>query len=206
MRILIPITALSVTLSPLFGQEEADSDAVCWHARPGNECVVTVLTTAGMYLKPIPGNEVLARGVVDWGFLFRISPNDAAGASVLLSGDNDDFVVGFELRYRRWIGSEQSVDLAAGLPVTGEPVSLYGLIKWNPVHWFGLAVRPEWRKKPVENVYVLDLTGAVVQKTDEASHFHLSMGLEFGWWPGLALSVAGGVVLLLIAIALSGMH
>jgi hypothetical protein len=64
-------------------------------------------------------------------------------------------------------------------------VAPYGLIKYSPVHWAGLAVRPEWRRGSYNG---------------EPYSFVIFVGVDFGWVPGAVGTVAGGVA----ALALVG--
>ena len=73
--------------------------------------------------------------------------------------------------------------------------SVYGLVKWNPVHWFGVGVRPELVRR---NVFLG--CGTTTCTYDVRSQARLSIGTEFGWVPGLALTgAAGAAVLVLVA-------
>src|SRR5207247_9570413 len=94
--------------------------------------------------------------MADWGALAHVGPRDAVGVSFFASLHADAFVLGPAVRYRRWIGPGQSVDIALGTPVLssdyGATLSAYVLVKWNPVHCFGIAPLPEARR-PVTTFY-----------------------------------------------------
>src|SRR5438034_2647716 len=133
--------------------------------------------------------------MADWGALANVGPRQAVGASFFASLDADAFVLGPAVRYRRWIGADQSVDIALGTPVVssdyGPTLSPYGLVKWNPAHWVGIALRPEVRRP----VTTCDQSGC-----RSGSRFVGSAGVEFGWVPGLSLTFPGSVTALVAAI------
>ena len=95
------------------------------------------------------------------------------------------FHVGAELRYRHRLDSKQSIDFGIGLSLFGqsslsERVALYyGLVKWNPVHWFGIALRPEMQRKGGQGFEYI-WPGNQLVKVDDPYRFHLSLGIEIG--------------------------
>ena len=129
---------------------QAAQRVLCYRGRPKPDCSTFVLTNFGTYLvlgRARSGNTPL-RAVVDWGLMFNVSARDAVGASVFLSGDRDGFGIGPALRYRRWIGDAQSIELAVGAPLASggdnykmNTGSVFGLVKWSPNHWFAVAAR-----------------------------------------------------------------
>ena len=193
---------LSCALLPgiLTAQRSSRSSPACWRARPQERCRVIILTNFGGYVQSRAAQgETHFRAMTDWGALAHVGPRDAVGVSFFASLDADAFVLGPAVRYRRWIGPDQSVDIALGTPVLssdyGATLSAYGLVKWNPVHWVGIALRPEVRRP----VTTCDQTGCRA-----GSRFVGSAGVEFGWVPGLSLTFAAGAVGLVAAIALAG--
>jgi hypothetical protein len=211
--VLLAISCAAIPAA-VIAQDSTDVSPVCWHARPKPECEIVVLTDFGLYYTPIPSDKSGMRAVADWGVLFNISETDAFGITVFGSLDHDEFSFGPEVRYRRWLGSEQSIDVAIGLPLPGLgnapqgswAASPHGLVKWNPVHWFGIALRPELRRRTAPKIFVLDPSGFLYQEPGEGSSFYMSAGVEFGWIPGVSLAAAGGVAALLLAILFSGMR
>lgn len=183
-------------------------EGLCYRARPKPGCSAFVLTNVGSYLvlgRAASGNTPL-RAVVDWGLMVNVSARDAVGASVFVSEDRDGFGVGPALRYRRWIGSSQSVELAVGAPLaiggdnykmhTG---SAFGLVKWSPNHWFAVAARPELIRGPVFlGCGPISCPGDEVQ-----SRVRLSLGAEIGWVPGLAATPLGLLAMVFVAVASS---
>jgi hypothetical protein len=166
------------------------------HPRPLPYCKVFFLPNAGVYvvLSKMNAYETRWRGVVDLGVMVNVAKRDAIGASWFFLADDDGFTTGPALRYRRWFKQERSLDLAVGTPIANseevETGSVFGLIKYNPVHWFGAAVRPEYVRRPE------------FDPTTNTSHTKGSgrvyAGVEFSGLAGLALSAAG----VLIAAAL----
>ena len=65
-------------------------------------------------------------------------------------------------------------------------------------HWFGVGVRPEYLRRTRFDC------GPSTCTEYTASSTRVYGGIEFGWFPGLALSVGGGMAAGLALIALSG--
>jgi hypothetical protein len=169
-----------------------DANHPSMHPRPLPDCKVFFLPNAGLYvaLTKMNSYETPWRGVVDLGVMVNISKRDAIGASWFFIADDDGFTTGPAIRYRRWFERERSLDLAVGTPVrSSEDIqtgSIYGLIKYNPVHWFGVALRPEYVRRPEYS----DSSGTY----STGSSGRVYAGVEFRGMPGLALSAAGVVV------------
>ena len=156
-----------------------------------------LLTNAGVYVgSPSP------RALVDWGVMVQVGRQAAIGASFFAIGDHDGFAGGPTVRYRRWLGPQASLDVAVGTSIVvsttnnnPETGSLYGLVKWNPVPWFGIAARPELIRR------IQSPCGPFGCTYD--SQPQLSLGVEFGRVPGLVLSVPGVLVVAAVG-ALAG--
>ena len=176
------------------------SCTLCWRGRPIERCRVMILTDFGGYLQwsTISGGEPL-RVVGDWGVLVNVGARNAVGVSFFTSYDSGDgLILGPAVRYRRWLSPTQSIDLGLGTPLYTSDyeaaLSAYGLIKYNPTHWVGFAVRPELRRQTSSDFYNGD--------SSTRSSFVISAGVEFGWIPGLALTVTSIVVGLLAVMGL----
>ena len=177
------------------------ADNACFRARPAPECSVFFITNAGGYFKPGRTDGGSVRAIVDWGVMANAGPHHAIGGSWFVSLDSDDFTTGPVVRYRRWFAGDRSLDVALGTVVAGGQLkagSLLGLVKYNPVHWFGVAVRPEYLRRSAFTC------GSSTCTEYTATSARIYGGVEFGWIPGLALSLGGGVALGLLVIALSG--
>lgn len=126
----------------------------------------------------------------------------AVGASWFVSLDEDDVMTGPVIRYRRWLGRDGSLEVALGTPVAGgnnvKAGSVLGLVKYSPVHWFGIGVRPESLRRRAFNC----VPSACTEFTERSGRVY--GGVEFGWVPGFVLSSAGVVLGGLAAIVLSG--
>jgi hypothetical protein len=106
------------------------ADRFCFHGRPAPACRFLAVT----------------------GFGVSFGSRDAIGVSWFVTIDEIGRT-GPALRYRRWLNSGRSLDVAVGLPVAvsesyadtriGRGGSVLGLITYNPVPWFGFAIRPE---------------------------------------------------------------
>jgi hypothetical protein len=130
---------------------------------------------------------------LDWGLMANVGGRTAIGASFFALWDDDGCAAGPAVRYRRWLRRAGSLDVAIGAPITGDRIktgSLYGLVKWNPVHWFGVALRPEFVRQ------IVNTCGVGTCTLDTRSRAKLWLGVEFGWVPGLVLPVATGVAAL----------
>lgn len=175
----------------------------CFRSRPLPRCRAFWLTNAGGYVNPIgtTNGETAFRVNVDWGLMVNTSARAAVGVSALIMLDADEFTVAPAVRYRRWFSADRSLDLAIATPIsTGDLKrgSVLGMIKYNPDHWLGVALRPEYVRRDVFNC------GPVTCQHRVVTSARLYTGVEVGWFPGLTLSVAGGVVLGLLIIALAG--
>jgi hypothetical protein len=175
----------------------------CFRARPAPDCRVFFTTNAGGYVTPSRTNGGSSfRAIVDWGVMVNASPGHAIGASWFLTGDEDELTTGPVIRYRRWLTRDRSLEVALGTPVSSggnlKAGSVLGLVKYNPVQWFGIGVRPEYVRRRAFNC------GPSTCTEFTATSGRVYGGVEFGWFPGLTLSLGGGVVLGLAAIALAG--
>ena len=174
---------------------------LCYHARPKPACSAFILTNFGGYL--VLGrdeiNDTPLRDVADWGLMVNVSTRDAIGASVFASLDRLGFGLGPAVRYRRWLPSSASFEVAVGTPLvtttnnihTG---SVFGLVRWSPNHWFAVAARPELVRRTV-----FLSCGPTTCNSEVQSRGRVSLGVEFGWVPGLVLTGAGGVAALVLA-------
>ena len=177
---------------------------LCYRARPKPACSAFVFTNFGGYLV-LGGdtfNDTPLREVADWGVMVNATARDAVGASVFASLDRLGFVVGPAVRYRRWLSSAAALDIAVGAPLmtTGDiqSGSVFGLVRWSPNDWFAVAARPELvRRSEFLGCGPTTCTSGV------QSRGRVSVGLEFGRVPGLALTAAASVATLLLAAAIA---
>ncbi len=181
----------------------AQGAPLCYRARPRPACSAFVFTNFGAYLvlSRDGTNDTPFREVADWGFMANVTPRDAVGASVFASLDRLGFVVGPAVRYRRWLSSAAALDIAVGTPLvtTTDDIqsgSVFGLVRWSPNDWFAVAARPELvRRSEFLGCGPTTCTSGI------QSRGRVSLGLEFGRVPGLALTAAAGVATLLLAAA-----
>lgn len=169
------------------------ADNPCFHARPAPECRVFFITNAGGYFTPRSTNgSTSLRAIVDWGVMVNVSPRDAIGGSWFVTLDEDEFTTGPVVRYRRWFEGDRSLDVALGTAVAGGQLkagSILGLVKYNPVHWFGVGVRPEYLRRSAFTCGPLTCTEYT------ATSVRVYGGVEFGWVPGLVLTLGAGAAL-----------
>ena len=176
---------------------------LCYRARPKPVCSAFVFTNFGGYLV-LGGdtfNDTPLREVADWGVMVNVAARDAVGASLFASLDRLGFVVGPAVRYRRWLSSAAALDIAVGTPLvtTTDDIqsgSVFGLVRWSPNDWLAVAARPEL----VRRSEFLGC-GPTTCASGVQSRGRLSLGLEFGRVPGLALTAAASVATLLLAAA-----
>jgi hypothetical protein len=207
VRGLALLGALLAAASPAIGQSQApprSADNPCFHAHPKPACSVFFLTNAGAYIGR-PEGRTSFRGTVDWGVMVNTSPRNAFGASWFVTLDEeDDFSTGPVARYRRWFGEGRSLDVAVGTPVAADqikPGSILASVKYSPVQWFGVALRPEAVRR---TTYECVDAGCTATAPHTATSGRAYVGVEFGWVPGLVLSIGGGLLAGLAALALAG--
>ena len=75
-----------------------------------------------------------------------------------------------------------------------QPGSVFGLVKWNANDWIGLAMRPEFVRRQVVGCGTAACTSAQMR---------VSLGVEVGRVPGLAMTVASSILGGLTAIAVA---
>jgi len=207
------LTLLSISLllawpekAPAQGAQDSAAGqptaSLCYRARPKPACSAFVFPNFGGYL--VFGgdafNDTPLREVADWGVMVNVTARNAVGASLFASLDRLGFVLGPTVRYRRWLSSVAALDVAVGTPLmtTGDiqSGSVFGLVRWSPNDWFAVAARPEL----VRRSEFLGC-GPTTCASGVQSRGRLSLGLEFGRVPGLALTAAASVATLLLAAA-----
>jgi hypothetical protein len=149
-------------------------------------------------------NDTPLREVADWGLMANVTTRNAVGASMFASLDRLGFTLGPAVRYRRWLPSGGSVEFAVGTPLvtsTAYPLSgtVFGLVRWSPNQWFALAARPELVRRTVFLGCGPTSCNSAVQ-----SRGRLSLGMEFGGVPGLALTGVAGAATMVIAALVAG--
>jgi len=187
---------------------QARPTPLCYHARPKPACSAFVLTNYGSYV--VTGDFPVGV-VVDWGWMVNVSTRDAIGASVFASFDPSPlgFRLGPAVRYRRWLPPAGSFEVALGTPLAGGPFgngggdvrgAVFGLVKWSLDQWFAVVARPELLHRSV------GICGAPTYTcTSEVQwRWRVPLGVEFGWVPGLALTIASGVTVLALRAIFAG--
>jgi len=210
MRAFVCVALVAVsTAAPLAAQDSTASGApgqLCFRAKPKPACSAFLLTNFGGYLalgRDQSGGTPL-RGIADFGFMVNVTTRDAIGASVFASLDRDGFNVGPAAHYRRWITASASFEVGVGAPLVitaeeldegrrMEPGSVFGLLKWSPNDEFAVAARPELLRQSVWN----DCRPTTCA-WDVQSRGRVSLGVEFGAKPGLALTAASGIAVLVM--------
>ena len=182
--------------------------SLCYKARPKPACSSFAFTNFGAYMtiRDELGGTPL-REVADWGVMLNVGRRNAVGVSVFASFDQTGFVAGPAVRYRRWLSSAAALEVAVGTPIARstrniESGSVFGLARWSPNDWLGLAVRPEVLRKPT--ILGCGPTSCTIATR---SHTRVSLGAELGRVPGAALTaVAGATTLLLYLLVASAIN
>ncbi len=173
------LTLLSIPLMLAWSEKlpaQARPTPLCYHARPKPACSAFVLTNYGSYV--VTGDFPVGV-VVDWGWMVNVSTRD--------------------------------FEVAVGTPLVGGPSgnssddvrgAVFGLVKWSPNQWLAVAARPELVDRPV-----FFCGGPTNTCTSQVQwRWRVPLGVEFGWVPGLALTIASGVALLTLAAIFAGRH
>src|SRR3989442_16027263 len=133
----------------------------------------------------------------------NVAPGHALGGWVCGSLDRLGSALGPAVGYRRWLPSSGSLDLAVGTPLVTtttdlQPGSVFGLVRWSANDWFALAARPELVRRTV----VLGC-GPTMCASEVQARGRVSLGMEFGRGPGLALTAAGALATLVLAASIA---
>lgn len=137
-----------------------------------------------------------ARVLADWGVIIPVSERSRVGLSAMVSLDNDYSFVAIFARYRRMLDSVRSIEVALGVPTSNGPnhrAAPLGLIKYNMMRHFGVALRPEINRY-LE--YTADPASPFVR-----SSFRMSAGVELGGLAGAITSVTAGLAFLAALIS-----
>ena len=172
--------------------------ALCWRARPRPQCGAFLLTDAGAYTRLVKAasDEGPFAAVFDYGIMVNVTPHDAVGASFFASIETNA-AVGPAVRYRRWFGTNSALDVALGVPTNGRQSGVFGLVKVNPTHWLGVALRPKViRAYDYSNCPPLCTP---VMRT----RFGTTAGLELNGPPGAAASALGLLAFIIAFASLS---
>ena len=201
LRVTLLVAALRVVT--LTAQDSTAAHQACFGARPAPGCRVAFLTNFGISARVGGGHDPGWRALIDWGFLYNVTPRHSVGATVFASWDANDAVVGPMLRYRRWARTPgRSLDLGIGAAKTGEgensALSPFGLLKWNVSTNTGIALRPELRQRTVYTCYQNPAVGCVASNHPS---FNLSMGVEASGSVGAILTGVAGVALAALVAA-----
>jgi hypothetical protein len=174
---------------------------LCWTARSAPRCRVVLLTNFGVYADLVQaGGTSSARPVADVGLMVNVSRRDAVGVTLFVGSTAEGYLgAGPALRYRRWMSSGSSLDLAVGFRTAvrgSDQGAITGLVKLNVGPYFGVALRPEiLRSDPPAACGIYGVGCKAEQR------LRLSAGFEFGSWTGVAVPVVGGLIGLVVAIA-----
>lgn len=152
-----------------------ESGPLCWSAHPQPRCGAFLLTNAGLYTQI---GQSSPSAVFEGGFMVNVSRRDAVGAS-LLATIADNNVAGVAVHYRRWLGKDASLEAAVGVPTDGQS-GVFGALKYNPVNWLGLVLRPRF----VQYSYAT------------RPRFDASLGFELSGTPAVASTALAFVVFL----------
>jgi hypothetical protein len=200
-------TAMVCSAPELAAQEPVAvgaADDLCFRARPRAECRAFFVTNAGPYVQLDALDVDRIRFTADLGGMVNVSSKDAVGGSWFVFGQSGDNVtMGPAVRWRRWLGPTESLDLSLGTPIfTGasesfDVGSVLGLVKYSPVPWLGVAARPELIRSHVYNC-----TEAGCPPPVRETRPRLYLGAELGEVAGLGLGVVAGITVGVLLILL----
>ena len=206
--LLTAFTVNSIADSPLASlpggapSEESTTHqlSVRLHARPLPEQKSFIVTDAGLYYELTNNLDVgdRFRWVWDLGVMFNVGTRNAIGASWFVTADFYEIAIGPELRYRRWFGHEQSVDVAIGTRLPTGSLSngsVIGLVKYSPVQWLGIAVRPESIRHEEYDV--------TTNTTHTVTSGRVYAGLELSGVPGASVFGVSAVIAVLLSLFVS---
>lgn len=204
IRTVLPLTFFILCAVPALAQDSVRA-AASKRGRP------VLLTNFGAYVvsyseptytfdDQVPAlvyrRKVDARLLADWGVIFPVSERSRVGLSAMVSLDEDLSFVAIFARYRHMLDSVRSVEVAIGVPTSGSsdhrPAPL-GLIKYNMMRHFGVALRPEINRY-LE--YPIGPGPPVVR-----SSLRMSAGVELGGLAGAVTSLTAGAVFVALVIA-----
>lgn len=192
------------------------TDDPCFHARPAPACRFFPVTDFGVFggwarevVPDYPFPESTGGVIVEWGVMRNLGPRNAIGVSWFFAFNGDGLSTGPTMRYHRWLKGGRSLDFGVGTPINRlernpnnvGSGSVLGFAKYNPVPWFGVAVRPEVVRRSVCLPPVVGPCGTV----RTVSTPRVLVGIELSERPGAIMSGIFGGLLLLGAVALGGL-
>ena len=173
---------LTVAVGILAACQDLSAQA-CFGAHPLPRCRsfwITELALSGR-LDPHPQTEDAA-ATLEAGYMVNLGQRSALGAALFLQGGEPVGGFGFRPRYRHWLGSQVSLDLAPGIMLkstsggqfTLKSPSFSGLVGLNVGSGFGLIGRVDLARNALGNF-------ANGKSTDLAWY----AGGRLGGWPGV---------------------
>jgi len=178
---------LVFSLSMLSG---LSNEQICFRGKPTKECKFFTIIEAG-YLLDSKKTRTLQHIMCEAGLMFNLNKHHAIGATAYIY-PKEESSRGFKLRYRKWLGSSFSLDIAPGLMLadgrshTKKP-QFTGHIGLN-------------YKDIVSLISQVDIKRYTREKTE----FDLSFGVKFGSQVGAAtIAVTLAAALIYGAIAFS---
>jgi hypothetical protein len=161
------------------GQPVTAHAQLCFRGYPGHRCdgFVVLEFTAGAQLNQDPvytyesGDQ--SPVYVSWeaGYLHNLGTRSAIGAALRVAADDDGHRFASVLRYRQWLGSTWSVDLAPGLLLGG---SMNQTMLSFPSATGGVALN--WGDR------VAVVVGADQLRRSEGTRWARYAGFRFGTW------------------------
>jgi hypothetical protein len=173
-----------------FAARAGSADGATMRGRPGEakDIVLMELTSSGRLTDKLTYTDG-TRFVLDWslGLLHNTSDRSAFGGAMKIAVDGDGNRFGFSGRYRRWLSSDASIDVAPGLFVSSlDEGGAYAF----PSPTVDVALNYKDKLGFVVGADALRLNG-------EGTELQIRAGVRFGGW----LAPAGTAVLLGAAAA-----
>jgi hypothetical protein len=141
----------------------------------------------------------------DFGHAFNVSDHDALGASIFVGGGDGSGDLGVRARYRRWLSTTSSLELAPGVilaheepgTATGKGVGFVGQIAWTYARWVSLAAQVYSVERSEVRYYRSigpDSFGSYIDRGGRDTG--LMLGVKVGGRPGIFAGAAGSMVAL----------
>ena len=171
--------------------------------KPQSECSGWIVINSA-WLQRFAGNvesEYKSRFLLngELGYMKNVSPSQAVGGSLYLSGDDDGSNFGFMARYKKFLNKTISYDFCAGILLAGDDnyidKKFPGFVFQSAISvkdWIAIMLQAQFNRYDVNN-YVYDINDSYWNRySGTQSEFYL--GLRFGSYAAFVVPVAVAVI------------
>ncbi len=117
----VTVERWSVSRVQVMGVPRVGPRPVCFRGQPRSRCISYPVTEVG-YARSIVGRKPAGLATVELGWMHNVAPNWGMGGTLLLLNDSDwGSRTGVKVRARRWLKPPFSVELGAGVYLSGDP-------------------------------------------------------------------------------------